>query len=75
MGQESREETVRITLNGEERGVPSGLTVRGLLAYLDLHEQLVVVERNREILRRSDYGEVSVMADDTIELVHFVGGG
>ncbi len=51
------------------------MTVRGLLAYLDLHEQLVVVERNHEILRRSDYGEVSVMADDTIELVHFVGGG
>jgi thiamine biosynthesis protein ThiS len=72
---ESGRETVAITLNGEEREVPAGLTVRDLLAHLDLHERLVVVELNREILRRGQYGEVPVSAGDAIELVHFVGGG
>jgi len=72
---ESDQVTITITLNGEERGVPAGLTVRGLLAHLELHERLVVVERNKEIVRRQQYGEVSIRAGDTIELVHFVGGG
>ena len=73
MGESDREITV--TLNGEERVVPTGLTVSGLLAHLDLHERLVVVERNREIVRRGQYAEVHVEAGDTIEIVHFVGGG
>jgi len=67
--------SIRITLNGEEREFPPGLTIRGLLERLDLHERLVVVERNREIVRREKYAEVTVSAGDTIELVHFVGGG
>jgi len=33
------------------------------------------VERNREILDRSRYGDVTVEAGDVLELVHFVGGG
>lgn len=66
---------ITITLNGEEREFPSGLTIRGLLERLDLHERLVVVERNREIIRREEYSNVVVNAGDTIELVHFVGGG
>jgi thiamine biosynthesis protein ThiS len=66
---------ITITLNGDEREVPVGLTVRDLLTHLDLHERSVVVERNRKIVRREDYGEVPVTAGDTIELVHFVGGG
>jgi thiamine biosynthesis protein ThiS len=66
---------IRITLNGEEREFPPGMTVGELLARLDLHERLVVVERNREIIRREEYANVTVSAGDTIELVHFVGGG
>jgi sulfur carrier protein len=71
----SGRETIAITVNGEEREVPAGLTVSDLLAHLGLHERLVVVELNREILRRGRYGQVPVSAGDTIELVHFVGGG
>ncbi len=66
---------ITITLNGEAREVPAGLTIKGLLERLDLHERLVVVERNREIIRREEYSNVIVSPGDTIELVHFVGGG
>ena len=66
---------ITITLNGEERQVPEGLSLSGLIAHLDLNERLVVVERNREIVRRDRYGEVAVSEGDQIELVHFVGGG
>jgi thiamine biosynthesis protein ThiS len=72
---EAKTETILVEINGERREIPAGLTVRELLAHLDLHERLVVVERNREILRPPVYGQVVVEADDKLELVHFVGGG
>ena len=68
-------ETIQVTVNGEEREVRRGLTVAGFLESLDLHPGLVVVEQNREILDRGRYAEVEVCDGDTLELVHFVGGG
>lgn len=67
--------TVTVALNGRDREVPAGLTVHGLLEHLELRPELVVVERNREILERDRYRDVDVRAGDTLELVHFVGGG
>lgn len=71
----SDEATIPVRLNGDERRVAAGLTVRDLLLSLELRPELVVVERNREILARDRYAEVPVEAGDTLELVHFVGGG
>jgi sulfur carrier protein len=68
-------ETIRVQLNGKEREVARGLTVRGLLEALELRPGAVVVELNREILERDSYGGVDVSEGDAIELVHFVGGG
>jgi thiamine biosynthesis protein ThiS len=68
-------DTIRIQLNGKEREIDRGLTVRGLLEQLELHPGMVVVELNRDILERDSYGERDVSHGDTIELVHFVGGG
>ncbi|MFO7259850.1 MAG: sulfur carrier protein ThiS [bacterium] len=66
---------IEITLNGEPRRVPAGLTVAGLLAELGLHPGLVVVEHNREILERARLAETPVEPGDVFEIVHFVGGG
>lgn len=72
---EAKQRTILIILNGDDREIPGGLTVRELLSHLDLNERLVVVERNREVLRRARYGIVHVRQGDEIELVQFVGGG
>lgn len=68
-------ETIRIRLNGKERELEPGHTVTTLLESLELHPGMVVVELNRDILRRERYPDVGVGDGDTIELVHFVGGG
>jgi sulfur carrier protein len=69
-------EIVAIVVNGEPREIPAGSTVASLLASLELDPRLVVVERNREILRdRDSFGHVELATDDAIEIVHFVGGG
>ncbi|CAN5748220.1 hypothetical protein BH23GEM6_BH23GEM6_12670 [soil metagenome] len=66
---------IQVQLNGEPRSVPGGLNVQELLEHLKLQPRLIVVERNGEILRREGYSGVIVDAGDTLELVHFVGGG
>lgn len=66
---------LQLTLNGDRRTVPGPMTLAGLLAHLELDPRLVVVEHNREIVRRPDLGAVELQQGDTIELVHFVGGG
>ncbi len=66
---------IRVCLNGDNREVPAGLNVRGLLESLDLDPEMIVVERNRDILLRDSYADVPVDEGDIFELVHFVGGG
>jgi len=67
--------TVRVRLNGKDRDVDAGHSVRSLIESLELHPSLVVVELNKEILPRDSYAETAVQEGDHIELVHFVGGG
>jgi thiamine biosynthesis protein ThiS len=66
---------VPIRVNGRERTVSEGTTVRALLEELDLVPELIVVEHNLEILDRSRFEEVVLEPEDRLELVHFVGGG
>jgi sulfur carrier protein len=65
----------RIRVNGEDREVPAGLAVAGLLVHLGLEPRMVVVEHNGEILRRDALMGAPVREGDAFELVHFVGGG
>jgi len=54
----------------------AGSTVADLLCELGLDPRLVVVEHNRTILRdRTTYAAQPLASGDTIEIVHFVGGG
>lgn len=64
-----------IQVNGAPRTVSGPTTLAGLLTHLGLDARMVVVERNREIIRRGRLEEVVVQEGDVIELVHFVGGG
>ena len=67
--------TIEVQINGKDREIPPGLSVFGLLEWLDLNPALVVVELNREILNREGYQEARIAEKDILELVHFVGGG
>lgn len=68
--------TIALTVNGESRTVAPGTTLAAFLRSLDLDPRLIVVERNREILRdRESFGTLALADGDVLELVHFVGGG
>ena len=66
---------LRITVNGTDRNIPAPATLSDLLRHLELDPRQVVVELNREIVRRARLAEVGLADGDSVELVHFVGGG
>lgn len=67
---------IAVTVNGEARRMVAGSTVGDLLREHDLDPRMVVVERNREILRdRGAFDRLPLAEGDELELVHFVGGG
>ena len=66
---------MRISVNGEEKDVPEGLTVRGLVELLGLTDGPVAVERNREVVPRVEHVTTALHPLDVLEIVHLVGGG
>lgn len=67
---------ITLEINGESRSVEAGTSLSDLLKSLDLDPRMIVVEHNRTILRdRETFSSVALSEGDTLELVHFVGGG
>ncbi|MES9994126.1 MAG: sulfur carrier protein ThiS [Candidatus Thiodiazotropha sp.] len=64
-----------IRVNGESCKVPGGWRVSDLLLDLGHIGGRIAVERNGEIVPRSDYEQVSLQANDNIEIVSAIGGG
>ena len=66
---------ITVSLNGTPKTIREGLTLLELLEELQVSPARVVVERNRQILRKEDFAGARVQAGDVLELVYFVGGG
>ncbi len=66
---------MNLFLNGEPTETPVGATVAAFLEQLGLPQKGVAVERNREIVPKSAYGDTRLAEGDRIEIVQFVGGG
>ncbi|HEX9693200.1 MAG TPA: sulfur carrier protein ThiS [Gemmatimonadales bacterium] len=64
-----------ITVNGRARPLEAPTSLLRLLEQLALDPRAVVVELNREIVRRPQLADTRVQPGDQLELVHFVGGG
>ena len=67
--------TERVTINGKVEELLAGLTIAELLERRGIHTTLVAVEHNGRILQREEFPRVMIAAGDTLEIVHFVGGG
>jgi thiamine biosynthesis protein ThiS len=66
---------MRVTVNGEKIDIADGSTVVDLLEKLQISRDRVAVEANLEIVPKASYDSRILTAEDTIEIVHFVGGG
>lgn len=66
---------MRITLNGESRTLDTGTTLLQLVASLGPDPRGIAIERNFEIVPKSEHANVVLEDGDALEVVQFVGGG
>lgn len=61
--------------SGKEIHLEAPVTVRAFLLEHGYQPERVAVERNGQIVRRADFDKELLREEDTVEIVHFVGGG
>ncbi len=70
------ESGIGLTVNGAQRTIARSTSLSQYLASLSLDARAVVVEHNGTILRdRDSFANVPLHDGDTLEILHFVGGG
>jgi len=66
---------VTLQINGELKDFADGLTLAALIGQLGSKPDRVAVELNLEIVPRDKWQDTSLRNGDSLEIVHFVGGG
>ena len=67
-----------MTVNGEKFDFPQiapDPVVTALIHHLGLSPERVAVELNGELLRRTGYATTTLTDKDSLEIIHYVGGG
>ncbi|MDQ6994014.1 MAG: sulfur carrier protein ThiS [Mariprofundaceae bacterium] len=65
---------MQILLNGDTTST-NATTLGELVIELGLEERMIAIERNLEVVPKSQYKDTRLCDNDRIELVHMIGGG
>lgn len=66
---------MQVSINGETQIVEDGLTLAALVQTLADDPRGIAIERNLEIVPKSEHASVILQDGDKLEVVQFVGGG
>ena len=67
---------MNLVINGKETKITDGLTVNQLLAQENVQmPDMVSVELNGQILKRTKFEEAILKDNDKVEFLYFMGGG
>lgn len=67
---------MNLVVNGKETNIQDGLTISELLVEQNVKmPQMVSVELNGQILKRSEFDLTALTDDDKVEFLYFMGGG
>jgi sulfur carrier protein len=67
---------IHLTINGNPKEFSvEPLTVQALVEHLELVGKRLAIERNGEIVPRSQFAEILLLEGDQLEIVGAVGGG
>lgn len=66
---------ISVTINGEPRAFDHAPTCAELVSVLQLAGKRIAMERNGEIVPRSQFGACMLQDGDRLEIVAAVGGG
>ena len=71
----SKTETILIKINGENKFIPQNISIVELLEIFKINKERVVIELNKEIIKKDRYNSISIKENDGFEIITFVGGG
>ncbi len=67
---------MKLVVNGKESDLAEGLTISQLLVAQKVKmPEMVSVELNEQILKRSEFESTTLKQDDKVEFLYFMGGG
>ncbi len=66
---------IQLTVNGEIQNFDNPISVSQLIDYLSLQGKRIAIERNGEIVPRSQFADQTLADGDKLEVVVAVGGG
>jgi len=67
---------MNLVINGKETNITGGLTVSELLVQENVQmPDMVSVELNGQILKRTKFEQTSLKNNDKVEFLYFMGGG
>lgn len=66
---------LELKINGENRQFPAPLTVAALIDALGYTGKRIAIERNGEIVPKSQHAQTTLVSGDQLEIVVAVGGG
>ncbi|MDX9944963.1 MAG: sulfur carrier protein ThiS [Azonexus sp.] len=66
---------LELKINGENRQFPAPLTVAALIDVLGYTGKRIAIERNGEIVPKSQHTQTTLVSGDQLEIVVAVGGG
>jgi len=66
---------MQVFVNQQPREIAPGTTIAELLGLLELVPRYLAVERNRQLVPRTEHADCVLEPDDQLEIVTLVGGG
>ncbi len=69
------QDSVQVLVNGESRQFSRETSLISLLASLNVASKRIAIERNSQVVPKSQYGQTILESGDQIEVITAIGGG
>ena len=66
---------IKIRVNGKVKYISDNYHMSDLVKNLKISIKKVAIELNQEIIDKKNISKINFKENDTIEIVHFIGGG
>ena len=66
---------INIKLNGKKTNVDDQISLTKILKNFNIPTNKVAIELNKEIVNKKKLSSIKIRNNDSIEIVHFIGGG
>lgn len=66
---------MEVKVNGKTQSFQSAVTLQDVVEFFGIESKRMAVELNEKLVKRSEWKNTEIRANDRLELLEFVGGG